>query len=1285
MKFLGIIYIFLWLHIIPLCAQEQLKFKLIETQGFKKSWVSTISQDTFGYLWLGTQDGLYRYDGYEMLSFRNHPYQSNSIPGNWVRKIDITPKSEIWMAIYGGGLSILTPNNLKFKNFNVENSTYGTFLREVKATQNGFIYLVSDVGVYWYNPAKDEFGKLAFGSISSSLEEVGETILVTSKDSLHIFNANANFQKSIVLNSKIRALSKLENGKVLVGTDNGLNLVQISETEAEIVSSLPFQNISNSFENKVYLSSNNQIYKYNSTDQKVTLMDSVSFKEASIQTLFVDKDGYLWVGTEKGLYKERKALPIFENPNVPYHIRRITKHNNTLYLAGNNGLFIQNNQHIENYFEEHQITSILVANEKLWMGTSKGLLLIFDMEGKLLNQIQVASDKLEDKNIYGLSEDNSHRIWVGSLEGIFVFNTHGEQLKYLYLPMDTTIKNQKIVQVLQDSKDRLWVATAAHGIFMLEDVSQNNLTTSINFKKFIYTPKLATGLSSNIILSIDEALDGTIWFGTDSGVVSFNEEQQNFEYLEINGHFFDKKVMAVKADLNNNLWITTIFDGLYLYNKDRNIFINYTTEDGLISNAFLFSSAYLDKEKNKLFFGTDEGLQQISLNKFNANTACKTSYISSLVTYKNSESSFNPIMNPSSNETFNLTYNNRDVTVNFSNIDYHQIEKVKYAYSFNGSQWVELPQRTAHFTNLSIGKNIIYYKTYPIGQDPKFQGEANKITFLVAPPWYRTFLAYVIYFLLISGIIVYIYALLLKNRLAKQKVESAELLDETKSKMYANISHEFKTPLTIIKGVTARLLKKAELPQKEKQSIVSIQENGELLLNLVNQMLELVTLDNKQLIQNYKKGDVVSFVKKCVALFSPFTDSKKQKLLFKSDIKSLTMDVDDVKLQKVINNLLSNAIKFTPNGGKINVTLKKEKEETLILEIEDTGKGIKTENLPHIFDRYFKTFDLDNNLGSGIGMELTKGLVQFMDGTISVESKEGEGSKFTVRLPIKHTMEEKVDFSFEKPFVASNLANKAKVENTSIQEKPVILIVEDNVEIRNYFKDLFEDTYQILETPNGKKALEISESRKVDFIISDVMMPVMNGFDFCKKIKSNTKTSHLPFIMVTAKTDDKSRLKGYKLGVDAYIEKPFNEAELVQIIENLLVKRKEQINFFRQILEIKKVDTKNTKLHELDLYFIKTIQEFALNNQQDKSMEALARQLLMSRTQLHRKIKQLTNMSITQYINHVKLEKAKKLLHSTSLTVSEIAYEIGFEDPKYFSKLFKKEQGKTPSSFREIP
>ncbi|MEL6810963.1 MAG: response regulator, partial [Bacteroidota bacterium] len=902
--------------------------------------------------------------------------------------------------------------------------------------------------------------------------------------------------------------------------------------------------------------------------------------------------------------------------------------------------------------------------------------------GNLRFKKRLVEEVSTDKFITDFEKDANHRVWVGSSSRIHLLDTNATALGVFKLPSKVATEVKKITKIHLDNKDRIWLVTAAHGVFMANNISKVNPDDEIKFEHFVHEPDDEQGLTSNIILSITEAQNNIIWCGTGNGIVYFDEAARSFRPLKINGKIFDKKVMSIASDKDNNLWITTIFSGLYFYDRTADTFINYTQKDGLISNAFLFSSSYYDQLNNKIYFGSDEGLQQINLDFIERYPPKKQPWVSTIASYQKNKPQFVPVTWPSELEIFELEYENRNVTLNFSSIDFHQTDKIRYAYSLNGEAWTELPERTGHFTNLPIGENIISYTSYYIGEEPQPITEASQIVFEVHPPYYRSTIAYIIYCLMGAIILVVIFRLLLKNRMAKEKMHNAQLLDTAKSTMYANISHEFKTPLTIINGLSSRLLKRPTFPKTEQETITSIRQSGEQLSTLVNQMLELASLDNNVLRIHEKKGDIIAFVKKCVMLFKPFAVSKEQKLIFHTSVDSLEMDIDDDKLQKIINNLISNAIKFTPKGGEIIVSIKQLNMETITVEITDTGKGIEQKHLPHIFDRYYKTFDRDNNLGSGIGMALTKGLVEFLGGTIAVDSSIGKGTRFTVELPVKKTKKDKEPLEFQQPFLKIQTEEITLKENKSNQNA-TILVVEDHVDIRNFLKEILASKYHIMEAANGKKALQISERKTVDFIVSDVMMPQMDGFEFCEKIKMNPKTSHIPFIMVTARTDNASRLKGYKLGIDAYINKPFNEEELLQIIDNILEKKEAQTQYFKRILDLKSGTSEIERANSVDIDFISRIQSFALDKTQKASVENLLKEIPMSRTQLHRKVKQLTGMSITAYLNHIKVEKAKNLLSHTELTVSEIAFELGYEDPKYFSRLFKKRTSKSPSSYKE--
>ena len=459
-----------------------------------------------------------------------------------------------------------------------------------------------------------------------------------------------------------------------------------------------------------------------------------------------------------------------------------------------------------------------------------------------------------------------------------------------------------------------------------------------------------------------------------------------------------------------------------------------------------------------------------------------------------------------------------------------------------------------------------------------------------------------------------------------------------------------------------------------------IDHSSNQLLGLVDQMLDLASLDTDKMVLKYKNGDVIAFIKEIVKLFKSYSDSRSQKLEFQSNVKQLIMDFDDEKLQKILNNILSNAIKFTHDGGHIRVNVENLGSEISITVI-DNGKGIERNDLPYLFERHFTKSDIKGGIGSGIGLALTKELVNLLKGEITVSSEVGSGSQFKIVLPITNNSKD-TDIALHLPFVRENITTPSIHDFPGrMDDKPVVLIVEDNKSIRDFLGLLLQNYFSIEFAVNGSEGIKKAASSNIDFIICDVMMPVMDGFEFSRKVKSDIKTSHIPFIMLTARTSTEDKRKAYELGFDAYFIKPFDPEELILRMRNLLKQKAERSKYLRELLSIKKPEQLKASINQMDFDLVKNIQYLILESKL-ASADDIAQELFISRSQLHRKIKALTGMSLTAYGNHVRIEKAKHLLNTTNMNVSEIAYEVGFEDPSYFSKTFKKLESVSPKSYR---
>ncbi len=1260
-------------------SQESYTFSKVKN--LPNQWVKAIAQDSLGFIWIGTEDGLCRYDGYHIKTLRHSIEDKNSLAANSIDDI-ISTSQELIIGTQGGGMSIFNTHKIRFKT--IKKYKEGTFLyvkKILKISKNNFS-LITDEGIFIFSKKNNSLRKISVGGTNSKIAVIdSNTLWISKNNKLYKYSLAEDkviFYKEFKNTIKMLAMVKKQllvafNRRFISFNEQGVQKEIL--TEHTIISV-----ISNQY--KTIVASKNILFHFDIDDFNLSKIEtSLRFDKSDMTTIFFDRDNQLWLGTTKGLFKTKLLMPMLKNRLIPLHARRMTKQKKALYVAGNKGLFKLKDT-TEKKILEGNFLALQSINNQLWAGNIKGEIFKFKND-TIVKKIET-SKKGELNRIYGLVQDNRNRIWVGSLlSGVHVLNNNGDILAHFKLDTDSKADEPKIIQMYIDTKDRLWIASIAYGLFMLPHVSATNLELKkLPFKHYTYDINNKNTINSNLLFSIEEDKKGTIWVSTVLGIASYNEENNNFNRLRINTTLFDKKVMAIRCDNANNLWLSTISDGVYLYNQTSKKIVNYTKNSGLISNAFLYTSACYDDIENMLYLGTDAGVQMIDLLASRKTIAKQKPIIASLTI--NGEAN-NFVTIPYDN-TIHLAHTQNNIALSFSNLDLKHAANITYSYKLNTDNWKDMNAQTIYFSNLSYNTHKLLVKANYNLDVNSAENAISKFSIVVVPPWYETFWAYMTYTIIVLLVIATMLYLFLKNKIASIKAEKTGEINMLQSEMYANISHEFRTPLTVIDGLSKILQKPTDTTHVIKNAQY-IERNSNQLLVLVNQMLDLVSLDAKQMLIDYKKADIVLFIKTVATYYKALAQSKNIKLLFSSKISSFFMDFDDDKLQKIINNLLSNAIKFTPENGVVTVELIM-KDKDLCIKVADTGTGIAAKHLPNIFNRYYKTFDIDNNLGSGIGMALTKELVLLMQGRIEVQSVVNQGSQFYIWLPISTKAKER-ELNYTLPFVNTNsvaLEDKNKIKKINITKTKnslSLLIVEDNVDIKNYLKQLLQDRYHIYTAANGKDAIAVAQNKNIDIIISDIAMPIMDGFELCKHLKQNTKTSHIPVVIVSARTMIDAKIKAYKLGADAYLYKPFNEQELLLIIKNLLLKQQQQISYFSNLLQLKASHKQNVDINKIDIDFITAIQEYALQKNQNLSIDELARKLATSRSQLHRKIKALTGKSTTNYINYIRVEKAKNILLTTTLQISEVAYEVGFDSPTYFSKTFKKFENISPKEFKE--
>jgi signal transduction histidine kinase/DNA-binding response OmpR family regulator len=666
----------------------------------------------------------------------------------------------------------------------------------------------------------------------------------------------------------------------------------------------------------------------------------------------------------------------------------------------------------------------------------------------------------------------------------------------------------------------------------------------------------------------------------------------------------------------------------------------------------------------------------------------------------------------------NLTYNENDLRFDYVGLHYSDPSKNQYKYMLENfdDDWIDAgTQRNATYTNLDAGEYI--FRVTACNADGVWNKEGASLKIIIPPPFWATWWAYTIYVLFV---LVLLYSIRryelnrtqLKNqhKLDEVKLNEREETDKMKSRFFANISHEFRTPLTLILGPSERIVTDSNQDEIKKKA-GTIKRNANRLLSLINQLLDLSKLEAGKLELKASKDNIVPFIKGITMSFESAAEGKDITLKVKSSNDEIDLYFDKEKMTKIMTNLLSNAFKFTPEGGAITVNIKSPTPKSppgrglkgvgrvydgnyIEIKVKDTGVGIPKEELPKLFDRFYQvdSSQTREHEGTGIGLALTKELVELHHGTISADSKLGGWTEFIIELPVgrKHLKDEEIveteepiedEFKVERGDFVPTAVEEVNETQVTDEDKNIVLVVEDNADVREFIKDSLGNEFQIEEASNGEQGVRKAEQIIPDLIISDVMMPKMDGNELTRQLKSDEKTSHIPIILLTAKSEQQSKLEGLETGADDYLTKPFDTKELQIRINNLInIRRKLQEKFSRvDFVPVKKAAEK--KLTNLEEQFMSKVMEVLETHlsEEEFSIEQFGKEVGMSRVQLHRKLKALSGKSASNYLRSVRLNKAKKMIEEQKGNISEIAYSVGFSSPQYFSRSFKEEFGFPPS------
>lgn len=792
--------------------------------------------------------------------------------------------------------------------------------------------------------------------------------------------------------------------------------------------------------------------------------------------------------------------------------------------------------------------------------------------------------------------------------------------------------------MMEDSRKRILVATR-EGIIIFKDVSQPNIFVSFGAKE---------GLENTQVRAIQEDHDGYIWISTNGGISRLDEKNKRF--------------------------------------------YNYNYHDGIPMGDFMDGSTCITPD-GTLFFGSQNGACYFNPRELSSPREVSPVTITQFFIYnKQTESRDTRLPVPISNRIVELPYNQNTFNISFNVLDYTQSSQVEFSYMLEGLEnaWYSTQgDNQVTFRNIPHGNYVFKVKTRFRNQE--WNENAAQLTVVIAPPLWLTWYAKLGY------VILFIFALYALLRFYKRKLDlessleverkqslNKQELNEERLRFYINITHELRTPLTLILGPLEDLLSDATLSPKHANKISIIHDSATRLLNLINRILEFRKTETQNRKLSVAKGDLGQLVQEVGLRYKELNPNNKVNYHIHIETEDTEIFYDADMITIILDNLMSNAAKYTSEGD-ITLSLRSVEENQIKyteISVSDTGHGIDAEALPHIFDRYYQAKSKYQASGSGIGLALVKGLSELHEGILKVESAVDTGTTFTLRLLTENTYPNAIHAQHDmekKPMDAE----ETTITDTPTENHPIVLVVEDNADIREYIRSSFTDIYEVITAKDGKEGWELAQVRIPNIIVSDIMMPVMDGIELCKRIKEDMRTSHIPVILLTAKDSLQDKEEGYASGADSYLTKPFSAKLLHSRINNLLETRKKIASLLALADTQPKQESAVSSLNKLDNEFLQKITQIIEENLEMEKMDIafIADKMCMSHSTLYRKIKGLTDMSANEFIRKVKMRKGVELLMSGQYTISEIAYMIGFSSVAYFRQCFKDEYGMSPSDY----